>query len=560
MASRSRARRRASGSTDYVSGPWLGARDVLDPGEADPARYLAEAHNCHFPNPAGGGGVKSRPAFTRQATQLGSGSTRFGHSVYSHTGIDGTVYGYLFAGGKMYKTTNAGTSVTDVTPGTVTIASSEGTRVFCATYAGLLIVTDGVNRPWTYDPVSTTATYIQIDSGSTAWSAYGPPAVYGGSLFFLVNVKGGTSYRTAIVWCEPAAPATGYQQTGYANYWELTQSDANVLTCLVGTNSGLYYFRERSIGYITGTVNAALKSTATLPDVSTTIGTTRPATVILIENAIWFLDIRGVVHRLPIGGQPQSMLSQYRRSYDAFEVSGPSAFANAGWNPDLNIYVVAPYTTLGPIRVFDATTATYLGTWRIQAGASVTATIQVTAMGWLGVSGSPPYFVALGSSTTSPLTSDKGWIWQQAQHDDSTSTSDTLAGPVQFITTHPLGRDLAMDKVFTRCIAETLPSGANSHTYKLAYDVNLPFTTGYGTVDQNTGGGELSATHYQDLTLLDYLETREEAGRAVWGLDRSGRFMRVRITFPDPSGTNGPGGVSSLRLSATPMGEDDTLR
>lgn len=84
------------------------------------------------------------------------------------------------------------------------------------------------------------ATVINVDSVPSAWSAFGPMAVWNARLWFLLNTLGGTTVRDTLVHSEVADPTTGYKQTNYADYWELfpNGSAADFRHCRDGDTSG----------------------------------------------------------------------------------------------------------------------------------------------------------------------------------------------------------------------------------------------------------------------------------------------------------------------------------
>jgi hypothetical protein len=130
--------------------------------------------------------------------------------------------------------------------------------------------------------------------------AYGKPTVYGAKLFFIKNTD-----RRTIVWSEEAAANTGYEAGGYTNVWVLGQTTPAPLTAILGTNNGLYYFRQASIGVIRGVVSTDFTTSATHDSVSAAVGC--PALDGVAEDGVgrlWFIDNRGQPWQLPVGGQP----------------------------------------------------------------------------------------------------------------------------------------------------------------------------------------------------------------------------------------------------------------
>lgn len=198
-----------------------------------------------------------------------------------------------------------------------------------------------------------------------AWSAFQQPVIYSGSLFFVLNQVNGTYARTAITWSEPNLPAEGYQQSGYDNVWELTQTSALPIYALAATNDVLYYFREASIGAVSGTPGINFQGTATHDVVAGNIGCVESGSIAQYLNYVYFADQNGRPHRLPIGGAPEPIWTQ---AYSLYETAQgyTGVAANAGViEPNLNVYLVL-YTnpnTTRTMTVWDAQTGRYQGTW-----------------------------------------------------------------------------------------------------------------------------------------------------------------------------------------------------
>jgi hypothetical protein len=209
------------------------------------------------------------------------------------------------------------------------------------------------------------------------WAAFGKPVVNGGALHFIVDNVNGASLRTDFIWSEPAQPLVGYRQTGYANTWTLTQTEADPLYALAATNSALYYFRRDSIGAITGVVGPNYQAGATLDSVSTDVGSTTPFSVIVAHNAVWFLDDNGKPWRFAFGAAPEPIWLQAR---DATIVNGSNALASIAQcaisinHPDIEMVLMASFQSSASAQgasvlyAFNATTGEYRGTWDCDGG------------------------------------------------------------------------------------------------------------------------------------------------------------------------------------------------
>lgn len=362
------------------SGPWSGVFNTTDPFDAPPNK-LVDARNVYIPDPNNASGTYARPGFVLEndGNAVYTSATAFkGQGVYTHFGLDGQAVNFCVFGGHLFRVDGALQTFTDVTPVGVTIDGARDTRVYFASMGGVMCVTDGVHRPWIASNLSSTpitGTYIDFDGSGTAWVAYGPPVVFGGSGFFVLTSVNTVGARIDIAWSEANDWTTGYQQTDFDNRWTLEQTGTTPIYALSATNVALYYWRQRSIGAISGTVGPDLASTATHDAVSSNVGTEAPQTIVQFADTIYFCDVIGRPWAFTIGSAPRPIWQQLRSLVDAASITYPlvsSHVASAAFEPTLNLYCVAiwssaPGSAASPVewQVFDATTATYLGRWSI---------------------------------------------------------------------------------------------------------------------------------------------------------------------------------------------------
>src|SRR5712672_926905 len=288
---------RRGGLTSFRSGPWKGVASTLDPFDFGD-EYLIDAMNTYFPDPQDGSGVYARPGFDllNNGAAVVTPSTLFrGQGGFSYTSLAGTTSNFVVFNGKLLRGDAVLGSFTDVSPGGITIDASVTTRVFGTQFITQLIVTDGVNRPWLLtNPTSTpvTGTYIDYDGSGTTWSAFGPFVPYGGSVFCIVNQANSVASRSDLMWSAPGDASVGYQQTNYDFRWTLFQSADGAqpaqLYGLAGTNAALYYWRESSIGAISGVPGPNLQGQATHDAISKNVGTLSPQSIQQYGLTIFF--------------------------------------------------------------------------------------------------------------------------------------------------------------------------------------------------------------------------------------------------------------------------------
>lgn len=413
-------------------GPWSGVVTTDDPFDVGPDK-LVDARNQYIPAPADQSGTYSRPGFI-----LGNGGDAVyesadaitGQGFCTHFDADGTPFNFIAFGGHLFRVESGSGVCTDVTPVGVAIDDATSTRVFFASMGGVLCVTDGVHRPWVGSDLDMTpivGTYIDFDGSGTDWTAFGPPCVFGGSGFFILRTVDSVGARNDIAWSEPNDWTTGYQQTDFDNRWTLEQTGTTPLFALAPTNIALYYFRQRSIGAISGTVGPDLATTATHDAISTNVGTQSPQTIIQFGDTIYFCDAIGRPWSFTLGSAPRPIWHQLRGIVDRSEIAYPAITAltaTAAFEPTLNLYCVAIWPVAAgsatrPIEwyTFDANTGTYVGRWSI---GSIDPGPSVDCLGSFTDDVGRASLVMLGSAVAG---GPSGFIWTM---NSPTGVPDTL--------------------------------------------------------------------------------------------------------------------------------------
>src|SRR5690606_28837825 len=252
-------------------GPWRGVRDTMDPPSRDPT--LAFRMRNVFPlTPEIGSGVVGRPGFRLAGERTGPTVQWIGQFEKS----DGTDKTIKIAGGEIYEydwlTDSWVLQVSQAEIAAAGGALETAGRVWAVSFADVLVITDGVNQPITWDGTSGGGVAVLTN----APVMFGPPTVYYARLFAIKSDE-----RSTIVWCEPGQPNVGWEAEGYNNSWTLRQTDQAPLFALCGTNAGLYYFRARSVGMILGAVDEEFRTTGTHEAVSESVGCTSPDTVVI---------------------------------------------------------------------------------------------------------------------------------------------------------------------------------------------------------------------------------------------------------------------------------------
>lgn len=338
------------------------------------------------------------------------------------------------------------------------------------------------------------------------WSAYGRPVVYAGCLFFIANQLNGVSARTTILWSEPNQPTVGYYQTNYANWWTLTQTGQTPIYALFATNTALYYFRDQSIGAVTGTPSLSFSGSATHDIVSLNIGTIAPATVVGFGDTVYFADALGRPWRFAAGTTPEPIWLQMRQQVEtqlasgAFVASAASTYAWAVIEPNLNICLMASYvpstssfrTTV--MYAFDAQTGRYMGQWTLFGGVIIyTAGIirdangqpQLTLMAHQQlVGGSAGYAWSMArtyegvwkdnaTTLSAYVQTNRLGFTLMAEHHvvDVRAVEGTQATPMQFTTTTTTG---------THTSGAITPASSSDGTYFAIWSADMTTAGAYG--------------------------------------------------------------------------------
>lgn len=318
-----------------------GMRDCEDPQTADPT-YARLLQNVYPAASELGARVNGRPGFEQIGQRLGTtsgayssafdsafggaGGTRV-QGLYQFTKLNGTEYTIAIVGGAFY-TYNWTTGVwTADTPASATISTTA--TCYFVTFADKVVISDGVNTPWTWDGTDDVVL-------SNCPVLYGQPTVYYAKLFGIKNAE-----RNTIVWSEENDPTTGYEAGGYNNAWTLGQTDQEALFNIRGSNEALYYWRARSIGSIRGAVDADFVNSGTREGVSATIGCGSPNGITEGPDAWYFFDADFRPRTLSMGsGRLDDTIWKYVRetalSWDVLQ----TAVSRAVYDPITNLALI----------------------------------------------------------------------------------------------------------------------------------------------------------------------------------------------------------------------------
>lgn len=369
------------------AGPIQGVRYALDEPYVDARQYILTGKNGYFRDAESS--WLARPGFTNTnpSAQIGTGQRTQGTTAYVDPTTN-TVYRFFAVNGKLYRSDATFTTFTDVSPVGISIDNGATTRVSFVGVGAALVVTDGVNKPWimsAYASTPVTGTYINYDGAGGAWSTWGEPTIYQDCVMFITKtVPAGKNAvpRVSFVWSEPNQPGVGYEQTGYANYWNMIQTATDPLYVIWGTNDGLFAFRQNAIEVAAGTPSINFSSTATRSARGDAVGSVSPWAVAQYKDIIYFLDARGRPWRMSTSGNPEPIWEQLTgltsgQSAAAIDPTIMSYLPVGCIVPELNQYLVgiwssnagtSPTPSPSFAQVFDAATGSYGGQWQVSGG------------------------------------------------------------------------------------------------------------------------------------------------------------------------------------------------
>lgn len=468
---------------------WTGSRDAKDPTAAGPRKaYLAK--NVYPEAPEIGTALIGRPGIYRLGGQIGTGGQV--QWVGQFTNQAGTVDKTLaFVGGELWTynwTTDAWTKIY-TNAQLITNGGGDGLSttalIYALNHADKLVYHDGVTKPWAYDGAAFPS-YL----GASGWSVLsGPMVEYYAKLF---GVKAASP---TILWSEENDTATVA-----ANAWDLIQTDTNRLRGLAATNEALYYFRDRSIGMVSGAVNTDFSSSGTQEAISDAIGTRSPAAIRVYGTAVHFIDSDGRPRRIVAGAG----LTEADVSLDALG-SAASALAaylanaqSAVWTAGrLSLHAFcASGTHLTTIYALSQT-GEFVGLWAVTG-------FSFDVMGQVKNASNQP-FVVFGTND--------GYVYA-LDLPTGTHWSDELAGGTVAISHDieggPLGYDTRQQKGFDDITLSLRAQGTSNIS-----GASLTYTTPGGTSSPLA------------LPTLTYADTEEK--KITVGLDGLGRWIRPRI-------------------------------
>jgi hypothetical protein len=218
------------------------------------------------------------------------------------------------SGGEIYEV-NLGTGVltkristANLTTATITAPSG---AVFATVFNGTLAVA-GFNQgvaPFTWDGTAGGGLVKLTNAPTSVWGM----TVYFAKLFFIKGLG------STIVWSEENQANTGYEAGSYVNAWTLAQTSNEPLTAILGTNEGLYYGRETSVGIIRGAVTSTFSTEGVHDSVHVGSGPSTWVHFGYADGVLYWADYQSNVYARPAGGEVRTITDQLPRmmGYDS---------------------------------------------------------------------------------------------------------------------------------------------------------------------------------------------------------------------------------------------------
>lgn len=519
--------------------------------------------NGYIPDTSGGSGAYQRPGsvLMNSSNQLG-GSNHLGQGIYS-AAFSGVDYNWSVVSGKLYRVSADLVTYTDVTPAGITIDGNlSTTRVFMLEFAGSLIVSDGVNRPWIGSSLSSTpivGTPIQYDSGNSQWSAQ-HMTLYSGALVFVLKTIGAAWHQTRIAWSAPFDPTQGYFNTvnGIAvDYtWDLVQTSSTPIYALFGANIGLIYFRDFSIGGLTGAIGDDFRNSATHDAIDFKIGTRSPASLASVGNNLFFADTLGRPQMLPLGNRLDAIWLDMRNIVENSRTDTPAATALTAVGtiiPTMSLYVVAiwspsPTITLAPntAYAFDVLTGQYEGRWQFGPG------INIETLGILKDQNGEPELVVIGTKVAAINSGFGGYVWRLTNPQENIWTDN---GQVPLILAQSQRMGFAADRVsyadklvaITRSSAPCTLAMLSDSTLAQGFVIDTLAVEGLLDTLITESGDTLAAESLAQATATPSPASLDGTFRVVWGPDIQGRGFLCSVS---PTTATSQWGLYKLALTS----------
>jgi hypothetical protein len=472
------------------------------------------------------------------ALQLGTVGARTCQAMFNMPGVGPCIV----VGGEIYSLNfAAGTSTKLVSQANFTTAGitfSTSTAMLYTFLGNDLVACHHSGRPWTWDGTSGAGGLTSLTNA---------PASVSGLTTYYAKVFVLTTSRYEIQWSEENQPNVGYTAGGYNNAWTLSQTSTQQLRALLGTNEGLYIFREDSVGVIRGAVSSTFSTDGVQDSVFIGSGADIASSVLLAgQGTVWWIDDRRRIHayRPGVGVIPAwQSLTRWLQSpgFTSSEYGDNEPYGVGedwrNWDMGSQLPVLDPvnrrvlfpgYDNVSARRiifVFDADSGELLTIERYPAANPPGASGSAPHLGILPLSGG-------GSPTWMQVYVDEnGYVFQQPMSGESSTYvryyDETHDGAGEIVVGQLLGPmhgwDTGIEWQFTQL--DVIADAALDNV----------LTVGYLTSRRHKLSISASVQTYSDTTIASSLNPYER--RIPFGLNANGRWLRPLIRLS--GSTNG---------------------
>jgi hypothetical protein len=438
---------------------------------------------------------------------------------YQFTKLDGTEYTVWIVGGKIltynWTTETWSEPVTTANLTTAAITLSTTARVYCKTFANTLLISDGVNVPFTWDGTAGAGGLVKLTNAPVF---FGQPEVYYGKIAAIKNTE-----RNTWVWSEEATANTGYEAGGYNNAWTLGQTDQEGFYALAATDSSLTFLRREGITQVIGRITDDFQTTGTLDAVSQTVGTLSPAAVYVYDRTIYFPGSDQRFYKI-VGSQLTEVAIGGRGTFGGASRLRLSNALVAPWSEgDLIIFGIAEASQEWPNLFFAVNPANdeLAGLWRGWACTTLDGVKDGNGVGALVHGGGPSSTVATGTSSLA------GWAYLHGNPDGvlwDDGFADATVAISHRLTPGYLGFDVRTDKHFYQVDVSLLtPTDLESLTIESVTQRGAGSTLTVTVV--GTGSTEWDNFDWDDADWAG--ESTEQ--HVDCGLRRDGRWLKLTL-------------------------------
>lgn len=289
---------------------------------------------AHFPGPGivrrainfylDDGVYRARPG----TVQLGTGQLASGARVQALPSYKlratGERHRLAIAGGKLFEYSYGPGTWAEISLGGGAALSASPLSVAWCVFNDHLVVTDGINKPWSWD-------------GSTFTVLADAPVARRCTVYYLKLFFGDIIGKpTSLMWSEEADETIGYlgPKAGggtHDNEWVFGQTDAGRILQIVGLNEALVVFKENSVAAIRGPVEEQFQTTGVREGIDDKLGIVAPESAIVRGQTVSYLTTAGPKEVRSAVGPPVDL--DRDRLVDTW-----SDFRRADWSKSIGVF------------------------------------------------------------------------------------------------------------------------------------------------------------------------------------------------------------------------------